>query len=70
MNEIRQTAEQKEQERKWRIESDVKSLREAEEVKKDLGRMKDVEDFIKQEVAMLSKMDKMFPSMAKKEKSA
>lgn len=61
------TKEQREQEKRWRTESDVRTLREAEELKKDPARMADVEEFIKQEVKMLSQMDKMFPSMSKKE---
>lgn len=59
--------EQKEEEEKWKQDSDARTLKDAEEIKKDPKRMKGVEEWLKHEKKALSMMDKMFPSMMGKD---
>ena len=48
----RMTAEDK----KWRTEEDLRTLRRAEEIKKDKSRVKDVKVLVKEEMKALSKI--------------
>ena len=44
------------EQRKWRAESDLRSLRASEEIKKDSSRVKEVKRLIKQEQSALRKI--------------
>lgn len=61
------TKEQKEEEKKWKVESDLRAIKEANEIKKDKSRMADVEKLIAKEMKALAVLDQMFPTMGKNE---